>query len=60
MKPFLALYALLWLVLLLLAVTGRSKLFFALYDAWIGAFWDGKKRALYVCPLPCVVFKIAR
>lgn len=28
----------------------------AWYDLWIGAFWDGKKRWLYVLPLPCIGF----
>jgi hypothetical protein len=22
------------------------------YDLWIGAYWDRRKRVLYVCPLP--------
>lgn len=34
------------------------KVFFAWYDFWVGAFWDRKKRILYVCPIPCVVFQI--
>lgn len=33
------------------------KLFFALYDFWIGGFYDQKKRVLYICPLPCVVLR---
>lgn len=36
----------------------RISFFFALYDFWIGAFYDQKKHILYICPLPCCVFKI--
>ena len=32
----------------------------AWFDLWIGAFYDAKKRTLYVCPIPCCVFKIKR
>lgn len=38
----------------------KLSLFFALYDCWIGAYWDSKKRILYICPLPCCVVKIER
>jgi len=31
----------------------RIKPIFAWYDLWIGAFWDGKKRRLYLFPVPC-------
>jgi hypothetical protein len=27
---------------------------FAWYDLWIGAFWDAKKRWLYILPIPMV------
>ena len=26
----------------------------AWYDMWIGAFWDSKKRRLYILPIPCM------
>lgn len=30
------------------------KPIFAWYDMWVGAFWDGQKRRLYILPLPCI------
>lgn len=30
----------------------RVRPIFAWYDLWVGAFWDQKKRMLYVFPLP--------
>lgn len=38
---------------------GRVKLAIIFYDFWIGAFYDQKKRTLYICPLPCVVVQIS-
>lgn len=38
----------------------KVDIFLAWYDLWIGAFYDQKKRALYICPLPCVVIRISR
>lgn len=38
----------------------KISLFFAWYDFWIGLFYDTRKHILYVCPLPCVVFKIEK
>lgn len=35
----------------------RFRLSFAWYDLWIGAFYDQRKRILYVCPLPCVLLE---
>ena len=29
------------------------KLIFAWYDMWVGAFWDQKKKWLYLFPIPC-------
>ena len=36
----------------------RLKIFFAWYDFWIGAYWDVKKRTLYVCLFPCIVVSV--
>ena len=27
---------------------------FAWFDLWVGAYWDGTNRRLYVLPLPCI------
>lgn len=35
----------------------RVKVFWAWFDFWIGAFYDEEKTALYICPLPTLVFK---
>lgn len=24
------------------------------YDMWVGAFWDSKKKWLYILPIPCI------
>lgn len=32
----------------------RIRPIFAWYDLWIGVFWDGKKRRLYILPVPCL------
>jgi hypothetical protein len=33
---------------------------FAWYDMWVGIYIDRRNRALYVCPLPCLVLKVTR
>jgi hypothetical protein len=38
----------------------KVSFFLAWYDCWIGFFYDQKKKALYFCPLPCVVFKFQK
>lgn len=30
---------------------------FLWFDMWVGVFIDRPKHTVYVCPLPCVVFK---
>ena len=36
----------------------RVSFFFAWFDAWVGFYYDKKKRILYFNPLPFCVFKI--
>ena len=36
----------------------RLTIGIAWFDLWVGAYWDRRARALYVCPLPCVVLRI--
>lgn len=36
----------------------RIKPIFAWYDLWIGAFYDQKKRRLYVFPFPMIGFYV--
>jgi hypothetical protein len=36
----------------------KLRVFFAWYDLWVGFYYDQKRRTLYFCPLPCVVFML--
>jgi hypothetical protein len=36
----------------------KCKLEFLWYDFWIGGFWDRKKKKLYMCLIPMLVFSI--
>lgn len=38
----------------------KVKLFFAWYDFRVGFYWDRDKGAIYIAPLPCIVFKMQR
>ena len=38
----------------------KFRLFFAWFDLWIGAYYDRKKKILYICPFPCIVLSIQR
>lgn len=38
----------------------KIRLFFAWYDLWVGAYWDSKKRVLYLCLVPCVVIALSK
>jgi len=33
---------------------------FLWYDFWVGFYYDRERRVLYVCPLPCCVFKVEK
>lgn len=35
----------------------KVDFFFAWYDLWVGAYYDGVGRILYICPLPCCVIR---
>lgn len=34
----------------------KLNVYFAWYDIWVGAYWAGVTRTLYICPLPMIVF----
>lgn len=36
----------------------RVKPFFRWYDLWVGVYIDTARRAIYICPLPCIGVKV--
>jgi len=30
------------------------------YDAWVGFYWNSRKKVLYFCPFPCLVIALSR
>ena len=38
----------------------KVRVFWAWFDFWVGFYYDRKKRILYFCPLPTVVFAFER
>ncbi len=38
----------------------KIRMFFAWFDFWVGAYYDRKKKVLYICPLPCIVFSFSK
>lgn len=36
----------------------KVQFIFAWYDLWVGAYWDKKKKWLYILPLPMIGFII--
>ena len=37
----------------------KFKAFYALYDFWIGLYYDRKRKILYINPLPTIVLSFA-
>lgn len=37
----------------------KVSLKFRWYDLWVGVFIDRESRAVFICPLPCVVVKLS-
>ena len=58
MEVLLILLAYTLLIIVLTKV--HPSAFFAWFDFWVGFYYDQKKRTLYINPLPCCVFKIAK
>jgi hypothetical protein len=36
-----------------ISVGGRVGFVAAWYDFWVGLYWNGAKRRLYILPIPC-------
>lgn len=37
----------------------KVEFFYAWYDLWIGVYVDVEKKCVYICPLPCMVFRVS-
>ena len=40
------------------SIGGRIGVVAAWYDFWVGLYWNGSKRRLYVLPIPCLGFYV--
>ncbi len=39
--------------------SSKLRISFAWYDLWVGVFIDSRKKKLYICPLPTLLFTVS-